>query len=210
MQLAMDAINQQHRRESLPEVEMGIGVHTGEVVVGNIGSQKRTKYGAVGSQVNLASRIESYTVGGQILISEATLQEAGPIVRVKAQMRVEAKGIEMPLTLYQVRGIGGEYNLFLPEREDVLLPLHQEIPLRYTVLEGKHLGGTMFRGTFVKLSGKGGEVRCEHPVAPLSEIKMRLMGTNGEEIPGDLYGKVVGKPTDSGIAARLFLSASPP
>jgi adenylate cyclase len=146
MQLAMDSINQQHRRESLPEVEMGIGVHTGEVVVGNIGSQKRTKYGAVGSHVNLASRIESYTVGGQILISEATLQEAGPIVRVKAQMRVEAKGIEMPLTLYQVRGISGEYNLFLPEREDVLLPLHQEIPLRCTVLEGKHLGGTMFKG----------------------------------------------------------------
>ena len=210
MQLAMDSINQQHRRESLPEVEMGIGVHTGEVVVGNIGSQKRTKYGAVGSHVNLASRIESYTVGGQILISEATLQEAGPIVRVKAQMRVEAKGIEMPLTLYQVRGISGEYNLFLPEREDVLLPLHQEIPLRCTVLEGKHLGGTMFRGAFVKLSGKGGEVRCEHPVAPFSEIKMRLMGTNGEEIPGDLYGKVVGKPTDSGASfAVRFTSVAP-
>jgi class 3 adenylate cyclase len=210
MQLAMDAINQQHRRESLPEVEMGIGVHTGEVVVGNIGSQRRTKYGAVGSHVNLASRIESYTVGGQILISEATLQEAGPIVRVKAQMRVEAKGIEMPLTLYQVRGISGEYNLFLPEREDVLLPLPQEIPLRYTVLEGKHLGGTMFRGAFVKLSGKGGEVRGDQPVALLSEIKMRLMGTNGEEIPGDLYGKVVGKPTDIGASFSVrFTSVAP-
>ena len=86
MQLAMDSINQQHRHESLPEVEMGIGVYMGEVVVGNIGSQKRMKYGAVGSHVNLASRIKSCTVGGQILISEATLQEAGPIVRVKPQM----------------------------------------------------------------------------------------------------------------------------
>jgi adenylate cyclase len=210
MQLAMDAINQQHRRENLPEVEMGIGVHTGEVVVGNIGSQKRTKYGAVGSHVNLASRIESYTVGGQILISEATLQEAGPIVGVQAQLRVEAKGIAMPLTLYQVRGIGGEYNLFLPEREDVLLPLPQEMPLRYTVLEGKHLGGTMFKGTFVKLSGKGGEVRGEQPVAPWSELKMRLMGPNGEEIAGDLFGKVVGQPTDSGASfAVRFTSVAP-
>src|SRR5262249_2526513 len=153
---------------------------------------------------------ESYTVGGQILISEATRQEAGPIVRVQAQMRVEAKGIEMPLTLYQVRGISGEYNLFLPEREDVLLPLPQEIPLRYTVLEGKHLGGTMFRGAFVKLSGKGGEVRGDQAVAPWSEIKMRLLGPNGEEIPGDLYGKVVGQPTESGASfAVRFTSVAP-
>ena len=116
----------------------------------------------------------------------------------------------MPLTLYQVRGISGEYNLFLPEREDVLLPLPQEVPLRYAVLEGKHLGGMLFKGAFVKLSGKGGEVRCEHPVALLSEMKMRLMGTNGEEIPGDLYGKLMGKPMDIGASFSVpFTSVLP-
>jgi adenylate cyclase len=112
-------------------------------------------------------------------------------------MQVEAKGMAKPLTLYEVRGIGGEYDLFLPEREDTLFLLHQEIPLRYTVLEGKHLGGTMSKGSFVKLSGKGGEVRSEHPVTPWSEINMRVTGYAGEEIPGDLCGKVVGKPTDA-------------
>jgi adenylate cyclase len=210
MQLAMDAINQQNRRDGLPEVEMGIGVNTGEVVVGNIGSHRRTKYGVVGSHVNLTSRIESYTIGGQILISEATLQEAGPIVGVKAQMQVEAKGIAKPLTLYEVRGIGGEFNLFLPEREDALFLLHQEIPLRYTVLEGKHLSETMFKGSFVKLSGKGGEVRSQHPVTPWSDIKMRLMGTDGEEIAGDLYGKVVGKPTDTRASFAVRFTSIPP
>jgi adenylate cyclase len=210
MQLAMDAVNQQNRREGLPEVEMGIGVNTGEVVVGNIGSHKRTKYGVVGSHVNLTSRIESYTVGGQILISEATLQEAGPIVGVKAQMQVEAKGIAKPLTLYEVQGIGGGYNLLLSEREDALLLLHQEIPLRYAVLEGKHLSGTMFKGSFVKLSVKGGELRPEHPVTPWSDIKMRLMGTDGEEIPGDLYGKVMGKPTDTGASFSVRFTSVPP
>ena len=51
---------------------MGIGVNTGEVVVGNIGSERRVAYGAVGSPINFAYRIESYTVGGQILISPGT------------------------------------------------------------------------------------------------------------------------------------------
>jgi adenylate cyclase len=210
MQLAMHVVNQQNRRDGLPDVEMGIGVHTGAVVVGNIGSQKRTKYGVVGSHVNLTSRIESYTVGGQILISGATLREAGAIVRVNAQTQVEAKGIEKPLTLYEVQGISGEYNLFLPEREDTLSPLHPEIPLRYTVLEGKHLDGIIFKGSFVQLSGKGGEVRSEHPGTLWSDIKMQLMGTDGGAIPGDLYGKVVGKPTDPRASFAVRFTSIPP
>jgi adenylate cyclase len=64
MQLALAGVNAQNRAAGLPEVEMGIGIHTGEVVVGNIGSDRRTKYGVVGSHVNLTARIESYTVGG--------------------------------------------------------------------------------------------------------------------------------------------------
>jgi adenylate cyclase len=210
MQLAMDSVNQQNRRDGLPDVEMGIGVNTGAVVVGNIGSQKRTKYGVVGSHVNLASRIESYTVGGQILISEATLQGAGPIVRVNARMQVEAKGIAEPLTLYEVCGIGGEYNLFLPEPEDALFPLEHEVPLRYTMLEGKHLDGIIFKGSFVKLSDKGGEVRCDHPVTLWSDIKMRLLGTDGEEIPGDLYGKIMRKPTDARASFVVRFTSIPP
>ena len=117
MQLAMRAVNEENRRAGLPEVEMGIGVHTGEVVVGNIGSPKRTKYGVVGSHVNLTSRIQSYTIGGQVLISEATRQEVEPLVKISKQMEVEAKGIAEPITLYELRGLGGVHNLFLPEWE---------------------------------------------------------------------------------------------
>ena len=78
MQRAMERVNEFNRREGLPAVEMGIAIHTGEVVVGNIGSDKRAKYGDVGSPVNLTARIESYTVGGQILVSDRTRRECGP------------------------------------------------------------------------------------------------------------------------------------
>ena len=70
----MEDVNAFNRREGLPEVKMGIAVNTGDVVVGNIGSQTRAKYGVVGTHVNLAGRIEGFTVGGQILVSATTLR----------------------------------------------------------------------------------------------------------------------------------------
>ena len=51
---------------------MGIGINTGQVVVGNIGSENERNTGVVGSHVNLTSRIESYTLGGQVFISNST------------------------------------------------------------------------------------------------------------------------------------------
>ena len=66
MQLAMTAVNERNRHSGYPEVALGIGLNTGEVVMGNIGSKKRIKYAVVGRAVNLTARIESYTVGGQI------------------------------------------------------------------------------------------------------------------------------------------------
>ena len=210
MQLGMTSVNAQNRSESLPEVEMGIGVNTGEVVVGNIGSHRRAKYGLVGADVNLTARIASYTVGGQILISEATRREAGPDVSVDEHLEAEAKGINQPITLYNVRGVGGPYGLWLPERRDAFFPLQEEISVRYTVLEGKHVGDSVFTGTFVQLSTKGSEVHSEHPISPLSDIKMRLVRSTGVEIAGDLYGKVVGKPTDRRASFAVRFTSVPP
>jgi len=85
--------------------------------VGNIGSHKRTKYGVVGSHVNLTSRIESYTIGGQILISETTLKEAGPTLTIREEMQVEAKGFEKPIVLYDLLGIGGSTISFCPSEK---------------------------------------------------------------------------------------------
>ena len=77
MQLAMDEVNERATAIGLPRLQMGIGISTGDVVVGNIGSERRMKYGVVGSPVNETGRIESATVGGQILVSESTLTEGG-------------------------------------------------------------------------------------------------------------------------------------
>jgi PAS domain S-box-containing protein len=210
MQLAMASVNEQNKQEDLPEVEMGIGVHTGQVVVGNIGSSERMKYGVVGSHVNLTSRIQSYTTGGQILISETTRKEVGPILRAGKQMEVKAKGIEQPVTLSEVLGIGGPHRLFLPETTEALAPLIEKIPFRYEIVEASHLGGEVYKGTLTKLSLKAAEARLENPVPTLTNLKMHLIGTDVQEIPGTLYAKVVGTVAGSSTDFSFrFTSVSP-
>jgi PAS domain S-box-containing protein len=210
MQLAMDGVNEQNEKEDLPELEMGIGIHTGQVVLGNIGSSERMKYDVIGSHVNLTSRVQSYTVGGQILISEATRQEVGRILKPGKQIEIMAKGIEHPIILYEALGIGGKYKLLLPEITDTLVPLAKEIPLRYEVLESNQVKGKMSKGSLTKISRKAAEVRLDAPVANLSNLKIRLIGDGGEEMPGTLYGKVLGavQGSDAGVSIR-FTSVSP-
>src|SRR3989441_10627200 len=113
MQLRLDATNAPNRGAGLPDVDMGIGIHTGEVVVGHIGSQQRTKSGVRGIAVNLTGRIESFTTGGQILISPTTYAATAAVLTVSHQLTVEPKGVAAPITLYAVSGIAGTHHLFL-------------------------------------------------------------------------------------------------
>ncbi|MFB2922023.1 MULTISPECIES: CHASE2 domain-containing protein [Aerosakkonema] len=195
MQLAMDTVNQKNDRLGLPKIEMGIGINTGEVVVGNIGSSKRAKYGVVGSHVNLTARIESYTLGGEILISEDTLKDIGDILQVDGDFPAQPKGFNEPITIYEVGGIGGKYNLKLPKQEDLLIKLKDELPVQYGVLKDKHLDGSTSKGSLVKLSTKGAELRSDIMLkAREDNIKMSfLIGSDRTTIVGDIYGKVLRK-----------------
>ena len=104
--------------------------------MGNIGSQQRTKYGVVGSAVNLTGRIESYTTGGQILISPTTYAETAAVLTVSDQMTVAPKGIAAPITLYAVSGIGGAHALSLLRQTETLIALPQALDVRSTPLAG--------------------------------------------------------------------------
>jgi adenylate cyclase len=190
MQNALLDINKEQRGQNLPELGMGIGIHTGDVVVGNIGCEKRASYGAVGSPINTAFRIESYTVGGQTLISPVTYERVKSLVSVRDKINVAFKGLEGRMTLYDVDAIAGSYNLSLIQRVAAsLVGMDPPIPVRCHVVEGKTVSDRAFPAKIVGLSETRAEALLQGEVDNLSNVKLSFDSTDGHV--SDVYAKVL-------------------
>ncbi len=102
MQRRMLSINDELREEGFPEIGVGIGLHTGEVIVGYIGSERRSEYTAIGDVVNTSSRLESNAKGGQILVSEVTAKAAKSRYQLTPRDPISVKNREQPVPLFEV------------------------------------------------------------------------------------------------------------
>jgi len=102
MQRRMLSINDELHKEGFPEIGIGIGLHTGEVTVGYIGSERRSEYTAIGDTVNTAARLESNAKGGEILVSEVTAKAARSRYQLTSREPITVKNREQPVPLYQV------------------------------------------------------------------------------------------------------------
>ena len=198
MQLQMATVNQQMVDWGMPPLEMGIGIHTGEVVVGNIGSEKRTKYGIVGNHVNLTYRIESFTTGGQIYISHAALRAAGDMtVQIAGQQIVMPKGVAEPITIHDVVGVGAPYNLALSQEEETFMPLASALPVCFSLVHSKQVDDALLTGQVIELSEKSALIRASelivNQVEALNNIKLNFLSLGGAIESIDVYAKVVNK-----------------
>ncbi|MBW1644193.1 MAG: adenylate/guanylate cyclase domain-containing protein [Deltaproteobacteria bacterium] len=203
MQNAMEELNSDQQRLGLPELSMGIGINSGEVVVGNIGSEKRAKYGAIGTPINTAFRIESHTVGGQILISPSTYEKVQSLVNFCGTMEVQVKGIDQPVTLYDVFGMGGEYQVAMIEKTiGSFTSLKPPLPITCFLLEGKILSKTGMPGYIVRLAESAAEISLEGQVDIHSNLKILLMP---QEVNGlsEVYAKVVSFGESDSTSSRV-------
>lgn len=105
MQNMMDEFNKESLKLGLPELKMGIGINTGPLVVGSIGSQKRRKYGAVGKPINIAFRVQTQTAGGEILVTESVYKQIPSDIILGLEKETVLKGIEGSVKLYQIIGV---------------------------------------------------------------------------------------------------------
>lgn len=106
MQASLKEVNKWNEEHGFPPLEMGIGVNTGDVVVGNIGSDKKMKYGCMGSAVNITGRLESLTIGGQVFITDNTRKKITEDLVIASEDSFLPKGSPVELKYYEIEGIG--------------------------------------------------------------------------------------------------------
>ncbi|MGD8962233.1 MAG: adenylate/guanylate cyclase domain-containing protein [Desulfobacterales bacterium] len=213
MQNALVAVNAEQRRLKLPELAMGIGINTGEVVVGNIGSERRASYGAVGTPINAAYRIESFTIGGQILISPTTRDRIRVELKIEGTKVVKFKGLDAPVTLYNIAGIGEPYQVFLPEKKAVpLVRLKSPLAIQCFLVEGKTVSDTAIDGRITHLGGNVAEVVLDRMLAAYTNLRILLAAPETRQL-SEWYAKVL--PPDTSPArstdphTRLQFTAMP-
>ncbi len=102
MQQELRRLSTENSSLGLPELAMGIGIHTGKVVVGNVGSETRAKYGIVGSSVNFTQRVQSIAAGGKIVVSAETYDELADRISFGQRVAVCLKGLEGARDLFEV------------------------------------------------------------------------------------------------------------
>ena len=146
MEAAMEDINQWNTEHDFPRLEMGIGLNSGEVIVGIIGSEKRMKYGVIGSPVNQCGRIESYCTGGQILISPSVRKRIRIPLTVEREIRVFPKGLDQEMALSQVTGIGAPYDIQITLMNRMPNKLKEPVPVGFCKIDGKHIMDQMLFG----------------------------------------------------------------
>lgn len=185
MQQRMPAVNAWNQEHGYDSLEMGIGINTGEVVLGNIGSEQRTKYGVMGANVNLTGRIESYTSDGQILISPSTKEAIRAELSVAHEFPVKPKGVRGEIILSEIVGIGAPYDRYLETQSVPQIPLTSPENIVYHLLEGKHLKKEALSGEVVSLSEKEAMLRTGEELEVFDNVVIQM----GEE----LYAKVTGK-----------------
>ena len=104
MQHEMEPFNREMAKQGLPDLAMGVGLNAGQVVVGNIGSEVRAKYGIVGSAVNLTQRIQEVAKGGEVVISSSIYGYSHHYLHIKKAFDVQLKGFHQPVNLYVIDG----------------------------------------------------------------------------------------------------------
>ena len=192
MQHAMADINRNHATKGQPQFEMGIGLNTGEAVVGNIGSEQRAKYAVVGSAVNVAARVEGATVGGQVFITEETLGQIAELAEVAEPILLDAKGLSEPLKLYELRNLRGRFaQSGAPPAATLGREVVVSLSMTCKVIDGKAVRAETIDGEVIRIARHQLIARLTTGLVPLTNVRLRLRYSASGPESDDIYGKVV-------------------
>jgi class 3 adenylate cyclase/FixJ family two-component response regulator len=183
MQMAMEQVNRWNKENNFPHLEMGVGINTGETIVGNIGSPKAMKYNVIGSNVNLCSRVESYSIGGQVLLSEFTVKAVQAPMNVVQTFEVNPKGVQEPILIYNINAIKEPFNLALVAEEVPLTIFEKPLPALCYRIQDKQVEKTPLQYSITAISEKEARIVPQAGAAAIDlfdNIKLCFSGREGE------------------------------
>lgn len=192
MQRAMLTLNQQHQAQGLPEIFAGIALNTGRLVAGSFGAEAHSEYTVIGDVVNLASRMESFALRGQVLISETTRAAANDRAEVGAVNVVRFKGISHPVQLYELRAVRAAQQYSVPPVEVRRAPrISVRLEATFRQIDGKCIRPASIPGLINDIGYLG--LRAELPLGlpDASDVLITLAPQQGLPDVGDLYARVV-------------------
>lgn len=198
MQLCMDDIRAWNKSKNYPEFEMGIGVTTGQAYVGYIGSESRMEYDAIGSTINLVSRIEGYSTGGQILISKQCKDNISKNLIILDSFTIMPKGYSENVEVFLIGGFGEPYNLKCSDSTEVPVAFKEPIPITYNTILHKQCQEPDIPGLITEASKNSATLVTENNLKLFDNIRINS--------DGHIYCKVVSK-SKKGYLVR-FTSSS--
>ncbi len=191
MQNAMHSINAENRKLGLDSIYMGIGINTGEVALGHLGNDSHREFTVVGNEVNIASRVESFSMRGQVLISDNTYDSCKDHILVGNSYEVQPKGSVRSLKIYELLRLNTPvslelktYNLRKEPRVKVTIPVY------FKVLEKKKILPEVHIGQSIDLSYSGLLFESGLKLNPFTEIILEVKSSIFGNSVGSAYGKI--------------------
>jgi adenylate cyclase len=192
MQTAMADINAVNQALGMTPLFMGIGINTGEVIAGHLGSRYHSEYTVIGDEVNLASRVEAHSLRGQILLSEKIYVKAKDFIKIGRVNEVFMKGKKSVVRMVELLGVTSAPAVEVPAGDTRIGPrVEVDMPLSFQVIEDKSVLPNRISGRIVDISYGGMYIQSNTEVPLFCDIKMVLSLSLLVQEHADVYGKVL-------------------
>jgi adenylate cyclase len=192
MQHAMLRLNRGHQLRGEPALYVGIAINTGSVMAGSFGPRRHLEYTVIGDAVNLAARIESFSLRGQVLISAAAHAAARDLIEVGPPNHVRPKGAQGLVTLYPLLAVRHQGRITVPAVEPRQSPrVEVDLDAVFRQVEAKRLAEDQFIGRIRDLGYHGLSADLPMALPGLTELAILLPSVPMLQSGGALYARVL-------------------